>query len=82
MSKGIEQHLCEQNWYEDAEVVYKKINVKEFSWVLVQTYFASKFEVEDGIAMEEGDIISSHELLISFCPFCGDKLTKIKANTW
>ncbi|QYZ66549.1 MAG: hypothetical protein HPY30_11470 [Gammaproteobacteria bacterium (ex Lamellibrachia satsuma)] len=82
MSKGQQQHKCDENWYKDAEVVYSKINVEQYSWVLVQTWYASEHEVSDGMAEKVGDIISSHDLLISFCPFCGERLTDIKPNTW
>ena len=82
MSKGEQEHKCKQNWYKDVEIVYSKINIEQYSWVLVQTWYASEYEVVDGIAEKEGDIISTHDVLISFCPFCGKKLTEMKPNTW
>jgi hypothetical protein len=80
MSEPTIQHLCEENWYKDAEIVYTQINIEKSSWVLEQTYFASAHEVKEGLAEEVGDTISYHVLLISFCPFCGEKLIDEGAN--
>jgi hypothetical protein len=66
-------HTCEENWYKDVEIRFEGINQEEWSWVLEQTWFASKFDVDDGNAEREGEIIGSHIILVSFCPFCGTK---------
>ena len=82
MTNREETHKCKENWYSDVEIRHEKINKEEWSWVLEQTWRASKFEVEDGVAEEEGETISSHIILISYCPFCGLNLTEIQENTW
>ena len=66
-------HDCDRNSYKDVEIRFEGINESEWSWVLEQTWFASKFDVEDGNAEREGEIISSHIILVSYCPFCGAK---------
>lgn len=77
-----EAHRCKENWYSDAEIRYEKINREEWSWVLEQTWYANQEEVDDGAAEHVGDVISSHTVLITYCPFCGRKLAEGKANTW
>jgi len=82
MNKQEKTHYCEENWYKDTDVRYEKINKEQWSWVLEQTWHASEIEVEDGLAERAGEIISTHTVLISYCPFCGEKLTEIEENTW
>ena len=77
-----ETHQCKENRDDDVDIRHEKINKEQWSWVLEQTWFASKFEVEDGIADREGATISTHTVLISYCPFCGENLTEKQKNTW
>lgn len=81
-NKKEQVHNCKENWYDDAEVLYRKINKEEWSWVLDQTRAASKFDVDDGKAIREGETLGFHTLLISYCPFCGSNLTEFLKNTW
>ena len=67
-------HLCIKNIPNDVKIKYDKINVSEWSWVLDQSWYATKEEVKDGLAEKDGEEIVSHRLLISFCPFCGKAL--------
>ena len=76
MIKKEEQHSCKKNGYEDAKIRYEQINVELWSWILEQTWYATESEVKDGVADHEREIISTHTLLISYCPFCGINLTK------
>lgn len=77
-----ETHQCKENWYDDVVVRHEKINKEQWSWVLEQTWVASTLEVEDGLADSEGATISTHTVLISFCPFCGENLLEKQENTW
>lgn len=75
-------HRCDENQYNDVEIKYQKINVEQKSWVIDYTWYATQGEVDDGITEKVGDVIMSDTLLISYCPFCGNKLTDQKKNTW
>jgi len=76
------QHHCKELRPDDVKIKYDKINMEECSWILEQTWYATKCEVDEGLAEIIGDAISTHRLLISYCPCCGENLTKIKINTW
>ena len=81
MSNQEEQdHNCKENWYDDADVFFRKINNEQWSWVLDETWEATKFDVEDGAAEQEGQTLGSHTLLISYCPFCGCHLTDLRGK--
>jgi hypothetical protein len=82
MKNKEETHKCKENWYNDVDIRHEKINKEQWSWVLEQTWCATELEVEDGIADHEGATISTHTVLISYCPFCGIKLTEKQENTW
>ncbi len=81
-TKEEETHRCKENCNSDVEIHYEKINKEQWSWVLEQTWHASKYEVADRLAKQAGEIISTHTVLISFCPFCGKNLVEMKKNTW
>lgn len=76
------RHLCRRNWYKDTDIRFEKINNALESWILEQTWYASKKDVIDGLSNQEGKPLNSNTVLINFCPFCGEDLTKIKMNTW
>lgn len=71
-------HICEKYIPHDVTITYEQINVSELSWVLDQYWYATEKEVKDGFAKKKGDEIVSHRLLISYCPFCGEKLTELE----
>lgn len=75
-------HRCDENWYDDIWIEYQKINVEQKSWVINYVWRAKEGDVEDGVAEKVGDIIMQDRLLISYCPFCGKKLTDDNKNTW
>mgnify|MGYP000114687539 CR=1 FL=1 len=78
----VTKHLCRRNWYKDTEIRFEKINAGQESWVLEQTRYASKKDVIDGLSNQEGKPVNSNIILINYCPFCGEDLTKKKMNTW
>ena len=82
MNHKEEMHKCSANWYKDVVVRHAKINGEQWSWVLEQTWSASRSEVGDGLLGDEREMLSIHTLLISFCPFCGEELTGKMDNTW
>lgn len=75
-----EIHNCIENIYTDAEIRYEKINIEQWSWVLEQIWVASHSDVSDGTASNVGEIISTHTVLILYCPFCGGNLTMLKSS--
>ncbi len=75
-------HRCEENFYDDIGIEYQRINVEQNSWVIDYIWRAKGDDVEDGIAEKVGDIIMQDTLLISYCPFCGKRLTDDKKNAW
>ena len=75
-------HRCKENLYDDIGIEYQKINVEQKSWVIDYTWRAKEDDVEDGVAQKIGDVIMQDTLLISYCPFCGKKLTDDKKNSW
>ena len=76
-------HRCKQNWYVDVEIRYEKINVEQWSWVLEQSFRTSHNKTDNNLSDDDlENIVSSDKVLISYCPFCGCNLTKLKKNTW
>ena len=75
-------HRCDENWYDDIEIKYQKINVEQTSWCINYIWRAKDGDVDDGFAEKPGDIIMMDTLLISYCPFCGARLIDQKENTW
>ena len=82
MNNKEEIHKCMANENDDVAVRHEEINKEQWSWVLEQTWIASEFEIESGIAGQNGATISTHTVLISYCPFCGMNLTEKQKNTW
>ena len=74
-------HRCEQNFYHDVGIEYQKINVEQYSWVIDYIWRAKESDVEESAAENVGDIIRMDTILISYCPFCGKRLTDEKKNT-
>lgn len=70
------------SWYDDVVIRYQKINKEQWSWALEYTWYATQSEVDDGMADNVGSAIMSDTLLISYCPFCGYKMTELRKNTW
>ncbi len=75
-------HSCVENYDKDFEIRYEKINKEQWSWVLEQTWHRTGAEVERGLAFQDESIMSTHTVLITYCPFCGICLTDIQENTW
>ena len=75
-------HRCNENWYDGIDIKYQRINVEAKSWVINYTWYADQGAVDDGFAEKVGSIIMGDMMLISYCPFCGKKLTDQKGNTW
>ena len=82
MAHKEEIHSCKENHDKDVEIRHEKINQEEWSWVLVQTWHRTEREIELGFAFQDGSIISTHTVLIAYCPFCGMCLTHRQENTW
>ena len=47
-------------------------------WNIYHLYVAEEREVKNGDAKFVGEIITYSSFLINFCPFCGEKLEKIR----
>lgn len=74
-TEPLEYHRCQENWYKDVEIRFRMVNQDQESWVPDQDWHATKLDVADGLASREGELICSHALLITHCPFCGVHLT-------
>jgi hypothetical protein len=70
-------HACSGNTFDDVRIVFDKINVEEKAWFCEQTWYATKYEVEDKLANEIGSKISFHIFPVNYCPFCGVKLNDL-----
>ena len=67
-------HTCSGNTYDDVRIIFGKINVEEQAWFCEQVWYATQYEVDDGLANNVGNKVSFHTFLVNFCPFCGVKL--------
>ncbi len=81
-SKKEKIHRCKENWYVDVEIRYEKINLEQWSWVFEQSFRTTRYKAGNKLSNDLENIVSSEKVLISYYPFCGSNLTKLKENTW
>ncbi len=72
-----DEHLCEANPFPTETRLLHCVNnsgVDSNSWQLHCFRLASAAEVEMGEAEDLNELIAHNMLVVSYCPFCGEKL--------
>ncbi len=73
-----ECHDCKENkkYYDTLIIKAKDQETKSHpNWFLTRVWLADEKEIEMAEAEELGEVISATQLEISYCPFCGEKLS-------
>ena len=72
---AVQVHSCDMGPKGDSLGILQLDNEDcEPYWALVSVRVAGSKEVEDGEAKRSGEILSSTEIAIMFCPYCGVNL--------
>ncbi len=77
--KEYKYHQCKQLNQSGVEIIYCNFYDEqgdEKHWWLHIYKEASEEDVMDGEADEVNEILCSNAIVISYCPFCGQELTK------
>ena len=73
---GYRYHQCDKSTRNDLEIVHTDFNeeIGRKQWWFHLYKEASEEDLELGEADQVGEILFSKRIVISFCPFCGEKL--------